>query len=189
MTVRQSTILLNEIVIPRNTLIVLCGPAASGKSTWAAKHFLPTQVVSSDECRALVFDDAANQSVSQHAFDLMHFIIAKRLTLGRLTVADATNLKREHRKKLLRIAWKHRFNTAVIVFNIPIDRCLERNANRTRSVPRDALSDQHALLEKTLRKINEEGFNYVCVLDENSQLSATVKVRRHFNRRSGPQAP
>ena len=119
----------------------------------------------------------------------MHFIITKRLTLGRLTAADATNLKREHRKKLLRIARKHHFNTAAIVFNIPIDTCLERNASRPRSVPRDALLDQRALLEKTLRTIEEEGFNYLCVLDEDSQPNATVKVGRYLSRRSPRQVP
>jgi len=123
---------LNEIVIPRNTLIVLCGPAACGKSTWAAKHFLPTHVVSSDDCRAMIFDDPADQSVTQQAFDLMHFIIENRLMLGRLTVADATNLKREHRSALIQIANCFHFNTAAIVFNLPIEICLERNAARTR---------------------------------------------------------
>lgn len=177
---------MNEILIPRNTLIVLCGPAGSGKSTWAAKHFLATQVVSSDECRALVFDDPANQSVSAHAFDLLHFIIAKRLTLGRLTVADATNLERVHRKKLLRIAQSHRFNTAVIVFNVPIDVCLARNAARVRNVPRDALLNQHALLERTLRTVEKEGFNYLHVLDEASQ--SVVRIGRSVSRRSRQQA-
>src|SRR5438128_2960946 len=133
--------------MPRNILVVLCGPAGSGKSTWAAKHFLPTQIVSSDECRGLVFDDPADQSVSGHAFDLMHFIIEKRLPLGRLTVADATNLTRENRRTLIRIAQAHYFNTAAIVFNVPIETCLERNAKRKRKVPQEALMNQYALLE------------------------------------------
>lgn len=178
-------ITLKEILIPRNTLIVLCGPAGSGKTTWAAKHFLPTQIVSSDECRALVFDDPSDQGVSGHAFDLMHFIIEKRLTLGRLTVADATNLRRQHRRALARIAQAHYFNTAAVVFNMPIEICLERNAKRKRKVPQEALMNQCALLKRTLTTIEEEDFNYVHVLDKDSQSGATVRIGRYVSRQAG----
>src|SRR5579862_7509868 len=101
----------DRIAIPRNTLAVLIGPAGSGKSFFAAKHFLPTQIVSSDECRALISDDPSNQLVSDHAFDLMRFIIEKRLRLGRLTVADATNLTFETRRPFLKVALQFGFNT------------------------------------------------------------------------------
>jgi protein phosphatase len=178
-------ITLNEIVIPRNTLVVLCGPAGSGKSTWAAKHFLPTQIVSSDECRALVSDDPANQSVSARAFDLMHFIIDKRLTLGRLTLADATNLRREYRRTLIRIAQDHGFNTAAIVFDVSMETCLARNAARTRKVPQGALMNQYGLLERTVRTIKKEDFNYVHVLDKDSQSNASVRIGRYVSRRAG----
>ncbi len=36
--------------IPNLSLVVLIGPSGSGKSTFARKHFLPTEVLSSD-CR------------------------------------------------------------------------------------------------------------------------------------------
>lgn len=174
---------MNEIVIPRNSLVVLCGPAGCGKSTWAAKHFLPTQVVSSDNCRALVCDDPANQRVSQHAFDLMYFIIEKRLGLGRLTVADATNLKQQHRRALTRIAKRFHYNTAAVVFNVPIGICLARNAARKRKVPQEALMNQYTLLESTLRTIEKENFNYLYVLDVESQSSASVRIGRYVSRR------
>ena len=40
-----------------DALVVVVGATASGKSYWAHGHFLDTQVVSSDRCRALVSDD------------------------------------------------------------------------------------------------------------------------------------
>jgi protein phosphatase len=171
---------LTEVVISRNTLAVLCGPAGSGKSTWAAKHFLRTQVVSSDECRAMVSDDAANQTVSQHAFDLMHFIIEKRLRLGRLTVADATNLKREHRLALVKIAKTFHFNTAAIVFKLPIQTTLARNAARNRRVPEVALMEQYSWLARTLLTIENDGFNYVYYLDEFDQENGAVRIVRRL---------
>jgi protein phosphatase len=165
-----------RIAIPRNTLVVLCGPAGCGKSTFAAKHFLPTQTVSSDECRALVSDDPANQSVSHHAFDLMYFIVEKRLLLGRFTTADATNLQREDRKILIKIARSFDLNAAAIVFDIPQEVCLARNAARARRIPEEALRRQYELLEATLQTIDRERFDYVYVLDRQGQDSAEVLV-------------
>src|SRR5262245_46736711 len=168
--------------MPANTLVVLCGPAACGKSTWASQHFLPTQVVSSDACRALIFDDPANQEVTQDAFELMHFIIEKRLKLGRLTVTDATNLKREHRRGWLQLAQRFHFITAAILFNVPIETCLERNAARTRKVPQEALREQYSLFEKTLRTIGREGFDQVYRLDETVESRSSVSITRRGGR-------
>jgi predicted kinase len=167
---------LNRIFIPRNTLVVLCGPAGCGKSTFAARHFLATQIVSSDDCRARVSDDPTNQGVSGHAFDLLYFIIEKRLTLERLTAADATNLDRRDRKSLVKIARWFDFNAAILVFDIPLEVCLARNANRARKVPEDALRRQFETLEATLTSIDREGFDYVYVLDEREQDTVKVEV-------------
>ena len=161
---------------------MLCGPAGCGKSTFAAKQFLKTQIISSDDCRAMVCDDATNQSVSGHAFDLMYFIIEKRLRLGRLSVADATHLKRDDRKPVTKIARGFGFNSAALVFNIPLDICLARNSARTRVVPEEALRAQYDLLVNTLRTIRQEGFDYVYVLDEIAQSESSVRITHYVNR-------
>jgi predicted kinase len=179
---------LSEIVIPRNTLIVLCGPAACGKSTWAANHFSPTQIVSSDDCRARIADDPGDQSISHHAFDLMYYILEKRLMLGRLAVADATNLRREHRSTLRRIATRFQFNTAVIVFHIPLETCLKRNAARERKVPEEALLSQYDLLEETLGTIQNERFTYVHLLDEITQSQERLRIGPPLSQQLPPPA-
>lgn len=51
-----------KILIPNLSLVVLIGPSGSGKSTFARKHFLPTEILSSDACRALVSDEENNQA-------------------------------------------------------------------------------------------------------------------------------
>lgn len=167
---------LSQIVIPRNTLVTLCGTAGCGKSTFAAKHFRRTEVVSSDECRALVSDDPTNQEISHHAFDLMYFIIRKRLLLRRLTVADATNLKAEDRGRLLALARRFRFNAAVIVFDVSLDTCLARNSSRRRRVPEDAVRNQFQLLEETLSSIEQEGFDYLFKLNEVDQSETKILI-------------
>lgn len=177
---------LDNIVIPRNTLVVLCGPAGCGKSTFAARHFLATQIVSSDDCRAQLSDDAANQGVSNHAFELMHFIIKKRLLLGRLTIADAMHLESEYRRRLIRIARWFGFNAAVLAFDITLETCLARNTARARVVPEDALMKQYYMFENARSAIHGDGFDYAFVLDEAAQSSAKVSIGPPLNRRSSP---
>ena len=168
--------------------MLLVGPAGCGKSSFAAGHFWPTQVVSSDQCRALICDDAANQAVTPLAFGLMHSIIETRLRLGRLTVADATNLKREDRRPLVKLARRAGFNAAAIVFSIPLDVCLARNARRERVVPAEAIALQYELLLETLSAIPREGFSRFWVLDEAAASRVSVRVARWANRRPAPPA-
>src|SRR5690349_23182386 len=89
-----------EIKVPELSLIVLIGVSGSGKSSFAKKHFKRTEVLSSDECRALVSDDENNQSATTDAFDVLYYIAGKRLKSGLLTVIDATNVQKESRKGL-----------------------------------------------------------------------------------------
>jgi protein phosphatase len=119
----------------------------------------------------------------------MHFIIEKRLYLARFTIADATNLKREDRKPFIKIARWYNYNTAAIIFNIPLEVCLARNRARERKVPEEALRAQYELLVKTLQTINREGFDYVYVLGEQTQSTVGVRVGRFVNRRAARPAP
>ena len=180
---------MNNITIPRNTLVILVGPAGCGKSSFAAKHFQSTQIVSSDECRALICDDPGNQRVTPLAFELMHAIIAMRLRFGRLTVADATNLKHQDRRPLIRLAEQTGFDAAAIVFNTPLDVCLARNARRQRVVPAEAIALQYDLLLKALPAISREGFRHVWTLDEAAAEQVGVEVTRRINHRPAPPAP
>jgi len=152
---------MEAIEVPIGSLVVLVGPAGSGKSTFATAHFRPTQIVSSDACRALVGDDPANQSVSKQAFELFHFIIDLRLSLGRLTVADSTALTREARRDLLDIARRHKRECIGILFLTPLERC--REWNRRRELPVDeAVLERHATaMEAAVRNVKEEDFDRV----------------------------
>src|SRR5208337_3786605 len=85
----------------RPSIVVLCGPAACGKSTFAERHFRPTQIISSDWARARVCDDDRDQRFNSQAFALVHFLVEQRLTLNRLCVVDSTALTGQARKDLL----------------------------------------------------------------------------------------
>src|SRR5215467_8758590 len=93
-----------NITIPELSLVTLIGISGSGKSTFARKHFKSTEIISSDFCRALVSDDENDQSATEDAFAVLHFIARKRLAAGRLTVVDATNVQPESRRPLVELA-------------------------------------------------------------------------------------
>src|ERR1700675_4001058 len=114
-----------QIKIPNLSLVVLIGPSGSGKSTFARKHFLPTEVLSSDACRGMVSDDENNQAVTNEAFALLHYVAGQRLALGRLTVIDATNVQPESRKPLVELARKYHCLPVAIVLNLPERLCQE----------------------------------------------------------------
>src|SRR5258708_1224549 len=116
--------------MPNLPLGVLVGPRGAGKRPFAAKHFLPTEVLSSDACRAMVSDAENNQAVTNEAFEVLHFVAAKRLALGRLTVIDATNVQQEARRPLVALARQYHCLPVAVVLNLPEKLCLERNRLR-----------------------------------------------------------
>src|ERR1700750_3152169 len=115
-----------KITLSSPSLVCLIGASGSGKSTFAARHFLPTEVISSDFCRGLVADDENDQSASEDAFAVLHEIRSRRLARSRLTVVDATNVQKEARAPLLRIARDHDLFTVAIVLDPPGDVCAAR---------------------------------------------------------------
>src|SRR5205809_6823288 len=136
-----------KISIPKLSLVVLIGPSGSGKSTFARKHFLPSEVLSSDACRAMVGDDPNDQAVTNDAFEVLHFIAAKRLALGRLTVIDATNVQPESRKPLVTLARQFHCLPVAIVLNISEKICQERNRLRDeRNFGPHVVRQQHSQL-------------------------------------------
>jgi polynucleotide kinase-phosphatase len=172
------------LTVPDLSLVVLIGTTGSGKSTFARRHFLPTQVISSDVCRGLVADDENDQGATPEAFDLLHYIVAKRLAAGRLTVVDATNVQREARAQLVRVARDHDVLPVAIVLDVPEAVCARRNATRPEraGLPGHVIPRQRRELRRSLRGLEREGFRHVHVLrGEEDVAAATVGLTRRFN--------
>ncbi len=154
-----------EFSIPNLSLVVLIGPSGSGKSTFARRHFLPTEVLSSDYCRGLVSDDENNQAATKDAFDVLNYIAAKRLAAGRLTVVDATNVQREARQPLVKLAREYHTLPVAIVFNLPEDICQERNRDRSdREFGPHVVRQQRSQLRRSIKGLKREGFRHVFVM-------------------------
>ncbi|MFW6091359.1 MAG: AAA family ATPase, partial [Actinomycetota bacterium] len=180
-----------ELAVPELSLVVLIGATGSGKSTFAARHFGPYEVLSSDFCRGLVSDDENDQSATNAAFEVLHFIAGKRLEAGRLTVVDATNVQRDARKQLVELARDHDVLPVAIVLDVPESVCVRRNADRAeRPFGADVVRRQHDQLRRSLRGLKKEGFRTVHVLRgveevENARV-ARQKLLNDFRHETGP---
>ncbi len=167
-----------EISLPELALVVLVGPTGAGKSTFARRHFRPTEIVSSDACRGLVADDENDQSASGDAFDLLHFIVKKRLTRGLLTVVDATNVQVRARKPLVALAREHHVLPVAVVFDIPFEVCLARNAARDdRNFGPHVVHHHIRDLRRSLKALKGEGFRHIHRFDDVAALDAASMVR------------
>lgn len=182
----------NTLSVPELSLVLLIGTSGSGKSTFAKRHFLPSEVVGSDQCRAMLSDDENNQQFTAEAFALLHYIVDMRLALGRLTVVDATNLRREDRASLVKIARARHALPAAIVFNLPQNICHERNHDRPdRDFGPHVIRNQHSLLKRGLRGLKREGFRIIHRLESEEEVNAITSIERQrlWNNRKDETGP
>jgi protein phosphatase len=168
-----------NIDIPDFSLVVLIGSTGSGKSTFAAKHFLPTEVISSDYCRGLVADDETDQSISADAFDLVREIAGKRLKHRKLAVIDATNVRAAERKGWVELARKWHALPVAIVFDPGIDICIARNKTRPdRPFGGQVVQRMVSEIRRGLGGLQREGFRQVWKLSSVDGIEAAAVVRQ-----------
>ena len=171
-----------KITIPELSLIVLVGPSGCGKSTFAAQHFKPTEILSSDFCRGLVSDDENDQAATKEAFEVLHFIARKRLAAAKLTVIDATNVQPESRKPLITLAWDFHVIPVAIVLNVPERICHERNQQRpNRSFGPHVVRNQARDLRRSLRGLEREGFRHVYILSQDDMAHVAIERQPLWN--------
>ena len=169
---------MTRIAIPDFALVVLIGPTGSGKSSLAARHFLETEVVSSDRCRALVSDDETDLGATSDAFDLLYHTAGLRLKRRLLTVIDATSVKREDRARLVSLARRYHALPVALVLDIDPEICDARNAGRQNRdfgihVPRN----HSRALRRGLRGLQKEGFRQVHVMRSPAEVDALEIAR------------
>jgi predicted kinase len=168
--------MLIEIRVP--SVVVLVGISGAGKSTFAAKWFAPTEILSSDRCRALVSDDENDQSATQDAFSLLMNLARLRLKRGKLCVFDATNTTPYERQKFIRLGNEYGCGVSAIVFRTTLATCLERaGMRRDRDIEEAAVIRQHRALMAYLPALRLEGFAPVWSLADDT-IALGVEVRR-----------
>lgn len=168
-----------RIEIPDFALVVLIGSTGAGKSTFAARHFLPTEVVSSDRCRALVADDATDQSATADAFELARAIADKRLKGRRLTVVDATNVRASDRRPWVELARRWHALPVAVVLDPGVEACVEHNRGRPdRQFGPGVVRRMVTEVRQGFGKLRRDGFRQVWKLDSAEAIAAAQIERR-----------
>ena len=164
-----------EILVPSSALVALIGPAGAGKTTFAAAHFRPSEVLSSDQARLLVSDDEGDQSASAAAFAVLYFIAARRARRGRLTVVDATNVRPPDRRRVLWLGERYQRPTVAVVFALPLELCIARDLARPgRQVGAEVIRRQWSQMPKSSAAVVEEGFGAVHWFQSASDVASAV---------------
>ncbi|MEU6621917.1 ATP-binding protein [Streptomyces litmocidini] len=159
---------LNATLQPLDTtvldpaLICLIGPAGSGKTTLSST-WEPTQVLSLDHYRALVSDDAGDQSATGDAVFVLQRVLEARLRRGLTSAIDATNCEESVRAGLVQTARRYGIPTVAVLMTTPLPVCLERNAGRPadRRVPEDTVRAQHRAAVDAHPRLHHEGFDHI----------------------------
>jgi len=169
----------NEIKIPELSLVVLVGVSSAGKSSFAKRLFKSTEIISSDQCRAIVSDYENDRKATKDAFELLHYIASKRLKNGLLTVIDATNVQAEARRPLVQLARDFHCLPVAIVLDIPEEVCQDRNTHRAdRGFGKHVIRQQKSQLRKPLKTLKREGFRHIHVLKSVEEVNAITAIKR-----------
>jgi F420-dependent oxidoreductase-like protein len=166
-----------DLRLPDPCLVVLVGVSGSGKSTWAARHFAPGQIVSSDALRGVVGLHERDQRASKDAFAVLDQIVDARLRRGLTTVIDATGLEPERRTAYLAIARRRKRPAYAIVLDVPERLARSRNKDRAHPVPSKIVTSQLASMATATAAIGTEGFEAVHVIDPDAVSVVLVAPR------------
>ncbi len=145
----------SKILIPSDTLVLICGSQRSGKTTFAQKHFTPEQVISTDD----IFEDVVKSKTS--VFDNFNTILnrteyefEKELKYvsrnHSITVIDAAPVDLEGRVEMIKRFKNLHKSIVLIVLDVKYDTLISR--------PRKKISEKKKKLGIT--GANEEDFLY-----------------------------
>ncbi|HEY7593372.1 MAG TPA: TIGR03560 family F420-dependent LLM class oxidoreductase [Actinophytocola sp.] len=160
------------LALPSPCVVVLVGPGASGKSTWAAEHFPAETIVSSDRLRAVVGAGEDDIAASTDAFALLEQIVAVRLARRLTTVIDTLGLDTDRRRAWLALARRHGLPCVAVAFDTPAAECRARNRGRAKRIPADALTAQLRSWRAVRDLLAAEGYDEVLAPQPVRQVAA-----------------
>ncbi|HUD76380.1 MAG TPA: LLM class flavin-dependent oxidoreductase [Streptosporangiaceae bacterium] len=147
--------------IPDPAVVVLVGASGSGKSAWAAEHYLPREIVSSDQLRSIVGSGEHDLDASADAFALLDQIVTARAGRRLTTVIDTLGLDPVRRLSYLALARRAGLPAVAVLFDTDAAVCRQRNRARSRPVPAAVLDAQLVRLPDAAGQLPAEGWDAV----------------------------
>lgn len=116
-------------------LIFLVGLPGCGKSTYANENLaIECEIFSSDKIRFELFGDENNQGDNNLVFSTLFERARDALKNGKNVVIDATNVDINERAQALKHFADFSVQRIAIVFDVPVEICVERDQQRKRTV-------------------------------------------------------
>ena len=157
-------------------ILVLCGPPASGKSTYA-REFIKGKtdwvIVNRDSIR----EGRGNYwvpSQEDYISDLEEFSVRAAIKRNYNVIIDATNLNPKTQEKWRKIATETKSSIEFMEFYVPFKEALERDKNRERSVGEKVLKNFY--LKYYPDKYAEEISDKRYILEQNKSLPKCIIV-------------
>lgn len=131
-------------------LILMIGLPGSGKSFFANKLSINNPeyyLISTDKIRGKLFGDEAIQGPWLRVWSDVEQQFKQAVLETRDVIYDATNTQRRQRQEVITIAREIGFHPIFAVWvNTPLEKCLQRNQNRSRQVPEEIILKMHRQL-------------------------------------------
>ena len=169
-----------SIRLPDPCLVVLVGPAGSGKSTWSHTWFAEASIVSSDDLRAVVGRHRHDLRASADTLEVLDLIVTKRLRRGLLTVIDSTALEPKVRRRYRALAAAAGVPCHAVVVDTPERECRARNRQRPEAVPSAVLTGQLRSFRDTVAALDGDGDGFAAI-HRASPAGVTIVPARFYD--------
>jgi len=147
-------------------LVILCGPSASGKSTFISKNYPAFTTISLDELREKFNHDRGSQKNKGKIIQYAKEQLREELRNKRDVIWDATNLRQDFRSIISTIGQNYHALVTLVVFIVPEATLFQNNKAREHSVPMAVLQTQ---IERYQMPMLFEA-HQLCVVDKSGSV-------------------
>ena len=125
------------------SVVILCGPSGSGKSSHVAEQYGPWDLISVDSIRKEISKETSNSKlisgrVQHTSTERLRVLLAKNARI----VFDATNLTKARRDKIIDICKAYGALVLLTVVLTPRSILEAQNQNRTEAIPAEGIQSQ-----------------------------------------------